>query len=41
MLLDRIDLWREAPVWDEKSIAVATKEWFQYLSSSPNPQATT
>ncbi len=32
ILLDKIDYWREAPVWDEKSIAKATKKWFEYLS---------
>ena len=32
ILLDNIDYWWEAPVWDEKSIAVATQKWFEYLS---------
>ena len=32
ILLDNIDYWREAPVWDKKSIAVATEKWFAYLS---------
>ena len=32
ILLDNIDYWWEAPVWDEKSIAVATEKWFEYLS---------
>ncbi len=32
ILMDNIDYWREAPVWDEKSIAKATKKWFEYLS---------
>jgi UDP-glucose 4-epimerase len=31
ILLNNIDYWREAPVWDKKSIAVATKKWFEYL----------
>lgn len=30
-MLDNIDYWREAPVWDPNSIATATKEWFEYL----------
>lgn len=30
-MLDTIDAWRDAPVWDRASIASATKEWFQYL----------
>ena len=32
ILLDNIDYWREAPVWDEQSIAKATEKWFEYLS---------
>jgi len=32
ILLDNIDYWRGAPVWTPKSIAEATKEWFDYLS---------
>ena len=32
ILLDNIDYWREAPVWDENSIAKATEKWFEYLS---------
>jgi UDP-glucose 4-epimerase len=32
ILLDNIDYWCEAPVWDEKSIAKATEKWFEYLS---------
>jgi len=30
-MLENIELWREAPVWDEKSIADATRDWFAYL----------
>src|SRR5260221_9384389 len=33
-MLQQIDLWRDAPVWDEKSIKNAVKDWFQYLGSS-------
>ena len=32
ILLENIDYWREAPVWDEKSIEKATEKWFKYLS---------
>ncbi len=32
ILLDNLDYWREAPVWDENSIAKATEKWFEYLS---------
>lgn len=34
VMLENIESWRDAPVWDEKSISVATKEWFHYLSKS-------
>lgn len=32
IMLENIDYWKGAPVWDEKSIEEATKEWFYYLS---------
>ena len=32
ILLDNIDYWREAPIWDEDSIAKATAKWFKYLT---------
>ena len=31
VMLDNIDYWKEAPVWDRDSIAAATREWFEYL----------
>jgi UDP-glucose 4-epimerase len=31
-ILANIDYWRSAPLWDQDSIAKATKTWFQYLS---------
>ncbi|EKE02637.1 MAG: hypothetical protein ACD_20C00350G0015 [uncultured bacterium] len=31
-ILDNIDYWKEAPVWDKDSIQEATKSWFKYLS---------
>ena len=31
IMLDNIDYWREAPLWDPASIAEATKDWFKYL----------
>ena len=31
-VLDNIDYWKEAPVWDSKAIANATEDWFKYLS---------
>ncbi|MEZ4771896.1 MAG: SDR family oxidoreductase [Bacteroidia bacterium] len=30
-MLDNIDYWREAPLWEPASIAEATKDWFKYL----------
>ena len=33
MMLENIMQWRHAPVWDEQSIAEATKDWFTYLSN--------
>ena len=30
-MLNNIDMWRDAPVWDEHTIASATKDWFSYL----------
>jgi len=32
IMLDNIEYWRNAPVWDEESIKEATKEWFDVLS---------
>jgi UDP-glucose 4-epimerase len=31
-IMERIDDWRDAPVWTPDSIAVATRDWFKYLS---------
>ena len=31
LLLDRIEDWKDAPLWDPKSINRATESWFQYL----------
>lgn len=31
IMLENIEQWREAPVWDERSIAEATRDWFVYL----------
>jgi len=31
-MLDVIENWRDAPVWDSSSIEVATMSWFKYLS---------
>lgn len=31
ILLENIDYWREAPVWNPETIKEATKDWFKYL----------
>lgn len=33
IMLDNIEQWRDAPVWDENSIAEATKAWFECLGN--------
>ena len=32
ILLNDMEYWADAPVWDKKSIAKATEQWFEYLS---------
>jgi len=32
ILLNNLDYWKDAPIWDQKSIAKATEKWFEYLS---------
>jgi len=34
VMLENIESWREAPVWDTESITDATKAWFDYLGSN-------
>ncbi len=34
LMLENIDYWREAPVWDPSSIEIATQDWFKYLGTS-------
>jgi UDP-glucose 4-epimerase len=31
-MLEVIDDWRDAPLWDANTIAEATRDWFKYLS---------
>ena len=31
-LLKNIDYWKKAPVWEPKTIELATKDWFKYLN---------
>jgi UDP-glucose 4-epimerase len=33
-VVENIDYWREAPLWDAASIGKATESWFKYLGSS-------
>lgn len=33
-MLESIELWREAPLWDSNSIHEATKSWFKYLGDN-------
>lgn len=34
IMSERIEEWQDAPVWDEASVAEATREWFEYLGDS-------
>jgi len=34
-MLRHIDNWKDAPVWNERSIAEATRDWFEYLGDKP------
>lgn len=36
MMLENIDDWKDAPVWDPSSIKKATKSWFNYLGEGSN-----
>lgn len=38
-MLENIDYWREAPVWDPSSIAEATRSWFAFLDKGPRDSA--
>ena len=31
-MLENIDYWKDAPIWDVKSIERATHSWFKYMS---------
>ena len=32
-MIDQIDYWKDAPLWDQKSIKRATNDWFKFLKS--------
>lgn len=34
IMLENINYWREAPLWEPESIAEATKDWFKYLGDN-------
>jgi UDP-glucose 4-epimerase len=34
IMLDDLDYWKDAPVWDPDSIALATRNWFKYLEDN-------
>jgi len=34
MMLEHIEDWRQAPVWDSASVAEATEDWFKYLGTN-------
>ena len=34
IMLENIEMWQEATVWDSNSIADATKDWFKHLGDS-------
>jgi len=36
IMLEDIDLWRDAPLWEPDSIAKATETWFRYLGGKAN-----
>ena len=36
ILLEKIEYWRSAPVWDKKSIEKATESWFNHLGGNNN-----
>ncbi|HSQ05889.1 MAG TPA: NAD-dependent epimerase/dehydratase family protein [Burkholderiales bacterium] len=35
LMMDEIDVWRDAPLWNPDSIRDATKTWFEYLGGNP------
>lgn len=32
-MLENIEYWRDAPIWNPESIEIATKEWFRFLDN--------
>jgi UDP-glucose 4-epimerase len=38
VMLDHLEDWRDAPVWNPASIEEATRAWFQYLEDADVPR---
>lgn len=38
-MLEHIHLWKDAPLWNEQSIAGATQDWFKYLGPGEKARA--
>jgi UDP-glucose 4-epimerase len=36
-ILNEIDYWKDAPLWDPTSIEAATKTWFNFLTPGATP----
>lgn len=36
IMLEHINDWQDAPLWDSSGIEIATKSWFKYLSDNDN-----
>ena len=34
-MLNNIEKWKDAPIWDAGSIEEATRDWFTYLGNEP------
>lgn len=34
IMLENIDYWKEAPLWEPQSIEIATRDWFKYLGKN-------
>ena len=30
-MIENIDYWKDAPLWDKESIELATRDWFKFL----------
>jgi UDP-glucose 4-epimerase len=33
-MMEQIEFWRDAPLWEPESIARASETWFHYLGNS-------